>query len=101
MDLLLATGKILGGAHVTGGGPEANLRRVLPAHLRPQLSWDWPVPAVFPLLSSAGIAESELRRVFNMGLGIILVVHREDVELVVQEASNAGFELQRAGRLVR
>jgi phosphoribosylformylglycinamidine cyclo-ligase len=61
-------------AHVTGGGVLGNLRRVIPAGLQIELDWDaWPRPPVFDWLA-AHVAEDELRRVFNLGIGWCAVV---------------------------
>lgn len=78
-ELRAARSIIKGAAHVTGGGLVANLERALPDGLRPRIAWDWDVPPVFDLISSAGdIAAEEMRRVFNMGVGIAMVVSPED-----------------------
>ena len=60
-------------AHITGGGLVENLPRVLPdgvgARLCPAA---WEVPPIFALIAAAGgVAEGEMRRVFNMGIGLI------------------------------
>jgi phosphoribosylformylglycinamidine cyclo-ligase len=61
-------------AHVTGGGIEANLSRVLPDGLRVAIDWDaWERPPVFAWLARH-VAEEELRRVFNLGVGYCAVV---------------------------
>jgi len=61
-------------AHVTGGGIAGNLARVLPAGLRPEIDWDaWGRPAVFAWLARH-VADDELRRVFNLGIGYCAVV---------------------------
>src|SRR5918994_1436442 len=61
-------------AHVTGGGILGNLGRVLPDGLRAQIEWDaWERPAVFAWLARH-VAEDELRRVFNLGIGYLAVV---------------------------
>jgi phosphoribosylformylglycinamidine cyclo-ligase len=61
-------------AHVTGGGIEANLSRVLPDGLRVAIDWDaWERPPVFTWLARH-VAEEELRRVFNLGVGYCAVV---------------------------
>jgi phosphoribosylformylglycinamidine cyclo-ligase len=61
-------------AHVTGGGIEANLARVIPDGLRAELDWDaWERPPVFHWLARH-VEEEELRRVFNLGLGYCAVV---------------------------
>jgi phosphoribosylformylglycinamidine cyclo-ligase len=62
-------------AHVTGGGIEGNLRRVLPDGLEPQIDWNaWERPRVFGWIAEHGVAEDELRRVFNLGVGMCAVV---------------------------
>jgi len=62
-------------AHVTGGGILGNLSRVLPPGLDARIDWDaWERPAVFGWLAGHGIDEEELRRVFNLGIGMCAVV---------------------------
>ena len=61
-------------AHVTGGGIEGNLSRVLPPGLRARIDWDaWERPPVFEWLARH-VDEGELRRVFNLGIGYCAVV---------------------------
>ncbi|HKP19719.1 MAG TPA: phosphoribosylformylglycinamidine cyclo-ligase, partial [Gaiellaceae bacterium] len=61
-------------AHVTGGGIEGNLSRVLPDGLTAQIDWaSWERPPVFEWLARH-VAEEELRRVFNLGIGYCAVV---------------------------
>jgi phosphoribosylformylglycinamidine cyclo-ligase len=62
-------------AHVTGGGIMGNLGRVLPEGLEAQIDWSaWERPPVFRWLSDQGVEEQELRRVFNLGIGMCAVV---------------------------
>jgi phosphoribosylformylglycinamidine cyclo-ligase len=62
-------------AHVTGGGILGNLSRVLPAGVEARIDWDsWERPAVFAWLAERGVVEDELRRVFNLGVGMCAVV---------------------------
>jgi phosphoribosylformylglycinamidine cyclo-ligase len=62
-------------AHVTGGGILGNLSRVLPDGLEARIEWDaWERPRVFAWLADQGVAEDELRRVFNVGIGMCAVV---------------------------
>jgi phosphoribosylformylglycinamidine cyclo-ligase len=62
-------------AHVTGGGILGNLSRVLPAGLDARIDWNsWERPRVFAWLADRGVAEDELRRVFNVGIGMCAVV---------------------------
>ena len=61
-------------AHVTGGGIEDNLRRVIPDELELRIDWDaWERPPVFEWLARHA-DEQELRRVFNLGIGYCAVV---------------------------
>jgi phosphoribosylformylglycinamidine cyclo-ligase len=62
-------------AHVTGGGIVGNLSRVLPDGLEARIDWDsWERPPVFAWLAERGVDEEELRRVFNLGIGMCAVV---------------------------
>jgi phosphoribosylformylglycinamidine cyclo-ligase len=62
-------------AHVTGGGILGNLTRVLPDGVEAHIEWEsWKRPAVFAWLSERGVGEDELRRVFNVGIGMCAVV---------------------------
>ena len=62
-------------AHVTGGGILGNLSRVLPAGVEARIDWDsWERPPVFRWLAEQGVEEEELRRVFNLGIGMCAVV---------------------------
>lgn len=65
-------------AHVTGGGIEGNLGRVVPDGLRAEIDWDaWERPPVFRWLARH-VEEDELRRVFNLGIGYCAVVPDAD-----------------------
>ena len=66
---------IKGMAHITGDGLTDNLRRVLPQGLDARIDYaSWEVPALFHLIQQRGaIAEAEMWRVFNMGIGMVLV----------------------------
>ena len=69
-------------AHITGGGIPGNLVRVLPADCDAHIdSGGWPWPALFRVLARAGqVPSAEMRRVFNLGIGMIAVVARDDVD---------------------
>ena len=64
-----------GMAHITGGGLLENLPRILPDGLAARVSTDaWEVPAIFQMVQrEGGIESDEMYRVFNMGLGMVLV----------------------------
>ena len=101
MRALLATGAVLGASHITGGGLTGNVPRMLPEHLGPELRYDWPVPELFERIrSSGGVAAGEMRRVFNMGLGMVLVVRATGLDSVRNAAAQGGFSVLEVGRLV-
>ena len=70
-------------AHVTGGGIEGNLRRVLPDGMAAHIEWDaWERPPVFAWLARH-VEEAELRRVFNLGIGYCAVVAEPGEDRVI------------------
>jgi len=79
-------------AHVTGGGIPGNVVRVLPADCRAVVDPSaWPEPAWFGVLRRAGaVAEAEMRRVFNLGIGFVSVVPPNSTDVVRAAASRAG-----------
>ncbi|AEB12933.1 phosphoribosylformylglycinamidine cyclo-ligase [Marinithermus hydrothermalis] len=85
-------------AHITGGGVEGNLPRVLPEGLGAVIEkGTWPVPPIFPLIQRAGhVSEAEMYRVFNMGLGFLVVLPEAHAE----EARQALGEAYPVGRIV-
>ena len=71
-------------AHVTGGGILGNLTRVLPESVEPRIDWhSWERPPVFDWLSEHGVDETELRRVFNLGIGMCAVVPEPPADALV------------------
>ncbi len=86
-----STGLVKGMAHITGGGLEENIRRVIPAGGELHLEYDaWTPPAVFSLVSSAGVPEPEMRRVFNLGIGYVLLVSLEGLDDVLEALETTG-----------
>ena len=69
-------------AHITGGGLTDNLPRVFPHGLDARIErGSWPVPTIFSYLAEAGnIDEEEMYQVFNMGVGMVLIVAQEKLE---------------------
>lgn len=92
-------GLLLGAAHITGGGLPGNLPRVLPQDTEAVLAaGSWPVPPVFGWLAATGrIAPDEMHRVFNMGVGMALLV--TDEAAAVTTLRDAGIEAHRIGRV--
>lgn len=74
LDDVRGLSDVHGLAHVTGGGIPGNLERIVPDGLRAEIAWDaWERPPVFAWLARH-VAEDELRRVFNLGIGYCAVV---------------------------
>jgi phosphoribosylformylglycinamidine cyclo-ligase len=89
---------IKGMAHITGGGLVDNIPRALPDSCSVELDTSaWEVPPLFRLIQEeGGVAEAEMARVFNMGLGVVMFAAPEDVPLVEEQAP----DLMRVGRVV-
>jgi phosphoribosylformylglycinamidine cyclo-ligase/phosphoribosylamine--glycine ligase/phosphoribosylglycinamide formyltransferase/phosphoribosylformylglycinamidine cyclo-ligase len=100
---LMKAGLIKGGAHITGGGLIENPPRCVAPGLAPVFDWDaWPLPAVFAWLQQAGgLADHELRRTFNCGIGFVLVVAPQDAEPVLAGLLGAGETAFVCGQLDR
>ena len=81
-------------AHITGGGLHENLERILPDNVQVQIERDsWDVPAVFPWMQGLGdIERDEMFRVFNMGLGLALVISGYYAESVRYQLADYGLE---------
>lgn len=99
---LLESGAVHGMAHITGGGLTDNLPRVMPGGLRAAVErGSWPAPPVFGLIQEAGgVAEDEMYRTFNMGIGFVLVVAADAADKVVRTLEAAGETVYRVGEVV-
>ncbi|MDJ0836362.1 MAG: phosphoribosylformylglycinamidine cyclo-ligase [Acidobacteriota bacterium] len=102
VETLLAEDKIAAMAHITGGGFLDNMPRVLPAELDAVIRADaCPVPPLFQFLCDAGkVSKEEAYRVFNMGVGMILVVDEAHVEDVLARTLEAEGEARHMGEIV-
>ena len=100
---LLRDFDIHGLVHVTGGGFPGNVPRVLPAGVRARIhTQTWPRPAIFDFLAQHGnISEDEMLRVFNCGIGMILVVARDDAEEILQRLQGMGERAYEIGTIER
>jgi phosphoribosylformylglycinamidine cyclo-ligase len=83
---------VKGMAHITGGGITDNLPRVLPDGTEAVVRLDaWDVPPIFQWLQrSGGVPRADMLRTFNMGIGLILVVARDDADAVRAALRDAG-----------
>lgn len=88
---LLSRGIVSGICHVTGGGIPGNLCRILPPGCGAVIETGWAVPPVFELIRRLGSIEpQDMRRAFNLGVGLILAVAEELSEEAVAILSGAG-----------
>jgi phosphoribosylformylglycinamidine cyclo-ligase len=89
---LIGEGRIKGLAHITGGGLTDNIPRSLPAGTRAVIDTDsWALPAVFTWLQQAGrVSDADLRRTFNCGVGMVLVVDPDDQRPALDALQRAG-----------
>jgi phosphoribosylformylglycinamidine cyclo-ligase len=97
---------IRGMAHITGGGLIENVPRVLPDGLAASIeTGSWPVPAIFELIQVlGGVSNDEMRRVFNMGVGMVVAVPAAQVDAALAAAgpgaARIGAVVPRAGSAV-
>ncbi len=79
---------IHGFSHITGGGIVGNTKRIIPEGLSLKINWDaWEVPNLFKLIQKTGsITDEEMREVFNIGIGLIAVVSKTEVDKVINIA---------------
>jgi phosphoribosylformylglycinamidine cyclo-ligase len=89
---LLPSGIIKGAAHITGGGMTDNIPRVLPDGAAALISpGSWRVPPVFTFLQRSGdVPLDDMRRTFNMGIGMVLVVAPDAEQKVLAHLRSAG-----------
>jgi phosphoribosylformylglycinamidine cyclo-ligase len=90
-------------AHITGGGIPGNLNRVLPDTVDALIDGgSWPMPQACRVVQEGGhVADEEMRRVFNLGVGMIAVCAESDADAVRKAARSAGIETWMIGRIVK
>jgi phosphoribosylformylglycinamidine cyclo-ligase len=100
---LLERGRVRALAHITGGGFEGNIPRVLPEGLGARIRrGSWEVPPIFRLIQSGGrVGDGEMFRTFNMGIGMAVVVASDDLHDVEHSLERRGFPSFLIGSVVR
>ena len=88
-------------AHITGGGLVGNIPRVLPKNCNAVIKKSsWEVPAIFNFLQNKGpVAEQEMFRVFNMGIGYVLVVAPDFANSIAKKLKKYGEKVYRIGTI--
>ncbi len=94
---------VKGLAHITGGGLVDNVPRVLGENLTAELRSDaWPLPPLFRWLQERGnVADDEMHRVFNCGIGMVVVVEEKDAKRAQALLEKAGERVWRIGTVRR
>ncbi|MBI4843205.1 MAG: phosphoribosylformylglycinamidine cyclo-ligase [Nitrospirae bacterium] len=86
--------KVKGMAHITGGGITENLPRILPEkkNLKAVIErGSWPVHKIFSIMQNEGnVSEDEMYRTFNMGIGFMLVVNKDDTAKIIKRLNSLG-----------
>lgn len=84
--------EVKGLSHITGGGIVGNTKRILPEGLKLNINWsNWEVPQIFKLIQTAGeIPDEEMREVFNMGIGLVIVIPKKKVTTALKLANELG-----------
>ncbi len=93
---------VSGMAHITGGGLPGNVRRVLPAKLDARVDTrSWVVPPIFSFLQDQGrIEDDEMFGVFNMGVGLVLIVRPSFADSVLRQLNRLGEDAFVMGKIV-
>jgi phosphoribosylformylglycinamidine cyclo-ligase len=99
---LIASSRVKGIAHITGGGLVENVPRVLPDDCQAVLHRDaWTMPPLFAWLQrEGGIADDEMHRVFNCGIGMVIVMAASDADAAIGQLRAAGETVTRIGEIV-
>jgi len=102
LEGLLDSGTIKGLAHITGGGLTDNIPRILPEGTAVQIDKDsWPVLRIFTLMQEIGnVAESEMYRTFNMGIGMVIACAEADAGSIKTHFSEQGERCYEIGRVI-
>ena len=89
-------------AHITGGGLEENTSRVIPKPLRIEVEWNrWERPELFRVIQTHGdVPESEMRRVFNVGIGVVVVVEAGCADEIANDLRKIGETVYHIGRVI-
>jgi len=99
---VIAALPVKGMAHITGGGLTENTHRMFPDHLAARIDRTrWPRPAVFDWLQKAGnVAEAEMHRVFNCGIGMVVVIAPDYADRAEAMLAAEGEGVHRIGSVV-
>lgn len=94
--------RIQGMIHVTGGGIPGNSARIMPDGLSASIDYDaWERPAIFDLIQKTGnVPEKDMRDTFNLGIGLIFVVHQDDTTQIEEYCGQAHEKTIMIGKVI-
>ena len=94
--------EVKGIAHITGGGLPGNIERILPEECRAIIQkQSWDIPPIFTILQSEGaVTESEMYRVFNMGIGMVLVCNPDSAACALESLRSSDESAYLIGEIV-
>lgn len=77
-------------SHITGGGIIGNTKRVIPKGCKLKINWKaWELPPIFKLIKETGnVSDIEMRKAFNLGIGLIAIVNKKDVDITLKIAKS-------------
>ena len=98
---LMASMEVKGMVHITGGGLVENIPRVLQEHVTAVLdASSWTMPPLFQWLQQhGGVADAEMHRVFNCGIGMTVIVSKENADAAMAQLAAAGETVYRIGEI--
>jgi phosphoribosylformylglycinamidine cyclo-ligase len=102
MLALIAKIKVKGMAHITGGGLVENVPRVLPENTQAVLHRDaWQLPQLFQWLQkNGGVEDAEMHRVFNCGVGMVVILNAADAKTAKAQLESTGETVYELGEIV-
>lgn len=103
LDKLLDSGRIKGLAHITGGGFPENIPRILPENVSVEIKrGTWNELPIFGLMKKLGnVADSEMFRTFNMGVGMVLICAESEARNIQSHIKNFGEKCFEIGKVVK
>lgn len=103
IEPLLESTDIHGLSHITGGGLMGNTMRIIPDGLKLEVDWQsWKEPLIFDIIRREGnVPEEDMRRTFNLGIGLVMIVAAESVEQVRNSLKSRGENAYIIGQVAK
>ena len=94
--------KIKGIAHITGGGFYENINRIIPSGCDALIDREsWKIPDIFKFLQKSGnVSEKEMFRVFNMGIGMVIIINKNDSCILTDIMNDLNEDIYKIGEII-